>query len=183
MRVVDMNFYAKKSRVQQWCVVRKMMELTLNVLFWGYLMAYCVHVIEEVAVGEGFIEMMRKTFYPEYTGRMFFGFNLMVFLAFTIGIVVFEVLGGVWVIWPLSFAFMFVTNGLWHLIQTIVLRRFSPGLITSPIYCVLLYFVTRYFLLPGEILLLHFVISGVLGTIITLVTFGLAFRFRRQMKK
>jgi hypothetical protein len=164
-------------------VVSEMMEITLSVLFWGYVMAYCVHVIEEVAVGEGFIEMMRKTFYPEYSGQMFFGFNLMIFVMFTIGIVLFEVFGGIWVIWPLSFAFMFVTNGLWHLFQTIVLRKFSPGLITSPIYWILIYFITRYFLLTGEILLLHFVLSAVIGTIMTLAIFGLAFRFRRTMKK
>jgi len=160
-----------------------MMEITLGVLFWGYVMTYCIHIIEEVVVGEGFIEMMRKTFYPEYSGRMFFGFNLMIFVVFVIGIILFEIFGGIWVIWPLSFAFMFVTNGLWHLIQTIVLRKFSPGLITSPIYWILIYFITRNFLLTGEIVLLHFVISAVIGTIMTLVIFGLAFRFRRTMKE
>ncbi len=157
-----------------------MMEITLGVLFWGYVMAYCVHVIEEVAVGEGFIEMMRTTFYPEYSGRMFFGFNLMIFLVFTVGIGVFEVFGGIWMIWPLSFAFMFVTNGFWHLIQTLVLRKFAPGLITSPIYWILMYFIIRYFLWVGEILLLHFVIAAVIGTLMTMVMFGLAFRLRRQ---
>ena len=160
-----------------------MMEITLGVLFWGYVMTYCIHIIEEVVVGEGFIEMMRKTFYPEYSGRMFFGFNLMIFVVFVVGIILFEIFGGIWVIWPLSFAFMFVTNGLWHLIQTIVLRKFSPGLITSPIYWILIYFITRNFLLTGEIVLLHFVISAVIGTIMTLVIFGLAFRFRRTMKE
>lgn len=164
-------------------MVNSMMEITLSVLFWGYVMAYCVHVIEEVAVGEGFIEMMRKTFFPEYSGRMFFGFNLMIFVVFVVGIIVFEVFGGMWVIWPLSFAFMFVTNGLWHLLQTIVLREFSSGLITSPIYWILMYFITRYFLLTGEILLVFFVIAAVIGTVMTLVIFGLAYRFRRKMKE
>ena len=160
-----------------------MMEITLSVLFWGFLMAYCVHVIEEVAVGEGFVEMMRRTFFPEYSERMFFGFNFMVFVLFVSGIVVFEVFGGVWVMWPLSFAFMFVTNGFWHLIQTLVLRKFSPGLITSPIYWILMYFIVRYFLLAGEILLHYFVIAAVLGTVMTLLIFGLAYRFRRRMRE
>ncbi|MFX0170224.1 MAG: HXXEE domain-containing protein [Candidatus Hodarchaeota archaeon] len=159
------------------------MEISLNVVFWGFVMAYCIHVVEEVAVGEGFVEMMRRTFYPAYSGRMFVGFNLMIFVTFVMGIVVFEGFGGVWVIWPLSFAFMFVTNGLWHLLQTIVLRKFSPGLITSPLYWILLYFVTRYFLFAGDILLIDFVVSAVIGTVMTLVIFGLAFRFRRKMKR
>ena len=160
-----------------------MMEITLSVLFWGYVMAYCVHVIEEAAVGEGFIEMMRKTFYLKASWRMFFGFNLMIFLIFVAGIVVFEAFGGVWVIWPLSFAFMFVTNGLWHFLQTIVLREYSPGLISSPIYWILMYFITRYFLLTGELLLLYFVISLVIGTVMTVVMFGLAYWVRRRMKE
>ena len=159
-----------------------MMEITLSVVFWGYMMAYCVHVVEEVAVGEGFVKMMQETFFPEYSGRMFVGFNLMISLGFVLGIVGFEVFGGVWVIWPLSFVFMFVTNGFWHLLQTVVTRKFAPGLITSPIYWILLYFIIRYFLLLGEILLLYFVIASILGSIMTLVMFGLAYRFRRQMK-
>jgi hypothetical protein len=107
----------------------------------------------------------------------------MIFLIFVVGIIVFELFGGVWVIWPLSFAFMFVTNGFWHLLQTLATRKFAPGLITSPIYWILTYFVVRYFLIPGEIFLLSFVVAAVLGTVITLVTFGLAYRFRRQMKR
>lgn len=159
------------------------MEITLSVLFWAFVIAYCIHVIEEVTVGEGFIEMMRQTYFPEYTGRMFVGFNLMIFIVFTVGIMLFEILGGVWVIWPLSFAFMFVTNGLWHLIQTIVLRRFSSGLITSPIYWILMYFIIRYFLMVGEIFLGYFIVSAILGTVLTCVIFGMAFYFRRQRKK
>jgi hypothetical protein len=160
-----------------------MMEITLSVLFWGYVMAYCLHIIEELTVEGGFVEMMRRTFHIEFTGRMFFGFNLMLFLVFATGIVTFEVFGGIWVIWPLGFAFMFVTNGLWHLVQTIVTRRFSPGLITSPIYWILMYFITRYFLLPGEILLFHYIIAAILGTTLTLVMFGLALYGRRKMKR
>ncbi|MHA2428758.1 MAG: HXXEE domain-containing protein [Candidatus Hermodarchaeia archaeon] len=160
-----------------------MMEITLSVLFWGYVMAYCLHIIEELTVGEGFVEMMRRTFFIEYTGRMFFGFNLMIFLVFVTGIVTYEVFGGIWAIWPLGFAFMFVTNGLWHLVQTMVTRRFSPGLITSPFYWILMYFITRYFLLLGEILLFDFVIAAILGTTMTLVMFGLAMYGRRKMKR
>jgi hypothetical protein len=160
-----------------------MMEITLSVLFWGYVMAYCVHVIEEAAVGDGFKAMMRKTFYLKFSWRMFFGFNLMIFLVFVGGIIVFEMFGGVWVIWPLSFAFMFVTNGIWHLLQTIVVREYSPGLISSPIYWILMYFITRYFLLIGEVLLLYFVFSLVIGTGMTLVMFGLAYWGRSRMKK
>jgi hypothetical protein len=154
------------------------MEITLSILFWGFLIAYCIHIVEEAAVGEGFVKMMKETFWPEYTGRMFFGFNTMIFLVFTAGLILYEIFGGVWVIWPLSFAFMFVTNGIWHLLQTVVLKKFSPGLITSPIYWILIYFIIRYYVIPGDILIIDFIISMVMGTIITLLMFGSAYYFK-----
>ena len=159
------------------------MEITLSVLFWGYVMAFCVHVIEEAAVGEGFLGMMRKTFYLKASWGMFFGFNFMILLVLVASIVVFELFGGIWVIWPLSLAFTFVTNGIWHFLQTIVLREYSPGLISSPIYWILMYFITRYFLLMGELLLLYYVISLVIGTVVTLVMFVLAYHVRRKGKE
>jgi hypothetical protein len=78
---------------------------------------------------------------------------------------------------------MFVTNGLWHMLQTLLLREYSPGLISSPIYWILMYFITRYFLLTGEIFILYFVVSLVIGTTMTVVMFGLAYYVRRKMKK
>ena len=160
------------------------MELTLNIFLWGYLVAYCIHIVEEYSSGQGFVTMMKKRFWPEYTSKMFFGFNTMLLIFLAIGLVLFDTFGGLWVIWSLSFAFMFVTNGLWHLIQTIVLKDYSPGLATSPIYWVLLYFVTRYFFIPGEIETSVFIISILIGTIITILMFSSGYYQRlKSIKK
>jgi len=153
------------------------MELSINVLFWGYLAAYCLHIFEE-SVNDGFVKMMKETFWPDFNGKMFFAFNAMLLLVLTVGIILYEIFGGVWIIWPLSFAFIFVTNGIWHLLQTAVLRKYSPGLITSPLYWILMYLIVRYNLLLGNILLLDFLVSMVIGTLITLLMFGSAYRFR-----
>ncbi len=152
-----------------------MMELTLSFFLWGYVIAYCIHIVEEYSVGDGFVTMMRTHFWPEYTARMFFGFNTMLLSSLVIGLILFDILGGYWVIWPLSFAFLFVTNGIWHLLQTFILRQYSPGLITSPIYWVLIYFIIRYFYLNGEIELNLIVVSVILGTIFTILMFASAY--------
>ena len=158
------------------------MTISLNILLWSFLMAFSIHVVEEATVGGGFVQMMKKNFWHEYDGTKFFWFNLILFSLFAIGIVLFEIFQGAWVIGPLSFAFLCVTNGIWHLLQTAILREYSPGLITSPIYWILMYFIVRSNLLTGEINPSHFWTALAIGALMTLLMFSsvLSFRMRTQ---
>jgi hypothetical protein len=147
-------------------------DLTFHSLLWGYLIAYCIHIVEESTVGGGFIGMIKRDYWPEYDGRKFFGFNAILLSLLVIGLILFDIFKGPWLLWPLSFAFLFATNGLWHLLQTIILREYSPGLITSPIYWVLLYFIIRYdrnFMIISP---LQWLLAFLIGTFVTLLMFG-----------
>ena len=157
------------------------MDLTLNVFLWGYLIAYCIHIVEEYSSGDGFVIMMQKRFWPAYTPRMFFGFNTMLFLS--LGLVCYDTFNGLWLIWPLSFAFLFVTNGLWHLAQTIILKEYSPGLATSPMYWVIMYFIIQFYYLPGTIETFVFFVSLLIGIILTLLMFMSTYYQRVQSIK
>ncbi len=75
------------------------MNVTLNFLFWASLMALCVQVVEKSAA-DRFINMMKKRFWWDYSGRTFFWFNAAFLLVYTAGIVLYEALGGGWVIFP-----------------------------------------------------------------------------------
>jgi hypothetical protein len=154
------------------------MSIPLNILLWGFVIAFCIHIVEESTVGGGFIAEMQRNYWPEYTGTRFFWFNTGIMLLFGGGIILYELLGGTWVIVVMSWVFMFATNGLWHLIQTAVVRRYAPGLITSPIYWVLLYFILRYSWLPGQIATDHLFISAIIGTLLTLAMFSSVWYFR-----
>ena len=57
-----------------------------------------IHVVEESTVGGRFVHMMKKNFWHEYDGKKFFGFDLILVSLFAIGIVLFEILHGAWVI-------------------------------------------------------------------------------------
>ncbi|MHA1728679.1 MAG: HXXEE domain-containing protein [Promethearchaeota archaeon] len=157
------------------------MEITLSIMLWLYAAAYSIHIVEESTVGEGFVRMMQR-YWSEYDGKKFFGFNTLLYSIFITGLILYEVLGGAMVIFPLSFAWMFVTNGLWHLIGTILSKRYSPGLITSPIYWILMYFIIRYFLLESKIVLNNFLISLVIGTIMTCLMIGSIFYVKKYYK-
>jgi hypothetical protein len=148
-------------------------------LFWGYVAAYVVHILEESVVGENFVEMVRRGFWPEYDWTKFFGFNTLLMSLIVVSIVVYDIAGGAWIIFPLTFVFQMFTNGLWHLGATVITKRYSPGLLTSVLYWMLGYFVIRYSFLQGEIAPPHFVIAVVLGTLITVLMIGSLFVVRK----
>lgn len=143
--------------------------IPISFLFWGYVAAYVVHILEESLLGENFVEMVRKNFWPEYQWKHFFGFNTLLMSLIILSIILYEMLGGAWVIVPLIFVFQMVTNGLWHVGFTLITKKYSPGLLTSILYWMLWYFIFRYSFLKGEIVVSHFVIAAIVGTAMTVL--------------
>lgn len=158
------------------------MEITLNILFWAMEAAYLIHCLDETVAGGGFVDMVKKNFWPEYSGKMFFWFNTFLHLLNVATIILYEILGGAWVIAPLSMCWVFVTNGLWHVLGAAMFREYHPGLVTSPLYWIIMYFIVRYGLVPGEIQMSQLVISIVIGTILTVLMIGSLFAQRRRMQ-
>ena len=146
--------------------------MPVSILFWLFAIGLSIHVVEESTVGGGFVNMVRSQFWPDYSHKRFFWFNAGCYIFFAGSIVAYELWAGVWIVLPLSFAWMLVTNGFWHVIGTAFSRRYSPGLITSPIYWILMYFLIRYSLLRGQIDMTHFVISIVIGALVTALMIG-----------
>lgn len=143
--------------------------IPISFLFWGYVAAYVVHILEESLLGENFVEMVRKNFWPEYQWKHFFGFNTLLMSLIILSIILYEMLGGAWVIVPLIFVFQMVTNGLWHVGFTLITKKYSPGLLTSILYWMLWYFIFRYSFLKREIVVSHFVIAAIVGTAMTVL--------------
>lgn len=159
------------------------MNMSLNILFWGMETAYIIHCLDETVAGDGFINMVKKHFWPEYNGKMFFWFNVFLHLTNILCIILYEIFGGDWVILPLTMSWVFVTNGFWHILGTALFKEYSPGLMTSPLYWIIMYFIVRYNFLPGYISPTNFIISTIIGTIITILMIGSLFHKRRQREK
>ncbi len=120
------------------------MNTTLSFLFWAVFAAYIVHIIDETLIGGGFVEKVREHWWPGYTARMFFFFNA-AFLAITAAcILAYDAIGSAVLFLPLAFAVLFATHGVtFHLWWTLRYREYSPGLVTSPLYWVLVYLIGR----------------------------------------
>ncbi len=157
------------------------MDIPLNILFWAMEASYCIHCVDETVAGRGFVSMVKKFFWPEYDGKKFFWFNTGAHLINILGIVLYEILGGNWVVIPLSISWVFVTNGFWHVFGTVMFKEYSPGLMTSPLYWIVMYLMIRYSFLQGNISPSNFIISIVIGTVITILMIGSLFvmRWRR----
>jgi hypothetical protein len=159
------------------------MNIPLNILFWGMEAAYLVHCLDETIAGGGFVSMVKRRFWPEYSAKKFFWFNTGLHLVNVISIILYEIFAGRWVIAPLSLSWLFVTNGLWHVLEAAMFKEYSPGLMTSPLYWIIMYFIIRYSFLQGDISTSHFIISAIVGTVVTVLMIGSLFVMRRSKVK
>ena len=141
----------------------------LSLLFWALLASYVVHILDEALLNGGFVQWIADNFWPSYTMRMFFWFNAGALAAIAASNLLFDSLGGHWIILPLIWVAGFVTHvATVHVYWTIRRNTYSPGLLTSLLYVIIFYLLIRYGLGPQ-------LISGVdfaIGTVVGVATVG-----------
>jgi len=158
-------------------------SIPIEFVFWGFIFVYIVHILEESTLPEIFVEKVKKNFWPEYSWKHFFGFNTLLLVLNILAVILFDSLRGGWIIFPLSLAIERTLNGLWHLGETIITKKYSSGLLASVATWILFYFLVRYSLLQGEIPINYFIISIIIGLIITILMFGSLLSFKVRNKK
>lgn len=120
------------------------MHVPLIFSFWFMVAAYVIHVIDESLLGGSFVEKVREHWWPEYSWTKFFWFNTGYFILMIASVVLYDFLGGAWLILPLAWVIERLCNGFWHLGWAIRFREYSPGLLTSILMWMNFYFVLRY---------------------------------------
>ncbi len=119
--------------------------LFLNLLFWAFFASYVVHILDESLLNGGVVRWIADNFWPTYTWRMFFWFNAGAVAAIAASDLLFDSLGGHWVILPLIWLAGFVTHALTvHMYWTVRGNTYSPGLLMSLLYVALFYLLIRY---------------------------------------
>jgi Protein of unknown function with HXXEE motif len=146
------------------CKVNSEIMSFLSILFWAFFASYVVHILDETLLNGGFVQFISKNFWPMYRARMFFWFNAAFIAAVAVSNLLFDSLGGHWVILPLIFVGGFVTHVVtFHLYWTVRLNTYSPGLLTSMLYVVIFYLLIKYGLGRHLISCMDFVIGTVVG--------------------
>ncbi len=158
----------------------------LSLLFWIFLAAYIVHILDETLLNGGFVQWIKDNFWPAYTTRMFFWFNAGAIIAIATSNLLFDSLGGHWVILPILWVAGFVTHVLTvHLYWTIRRNTYSPGLVTSLLYVMIFYLLIRYGLGLHLITGANFTIGTILGiaTVGAFLTVGPTVLFPRLVRQ
>ena len=145
------------------------MNMTLSFLFWAVFASYVVHIVDETLIGGGFVATVRKHWWPTYTARMFFFFNA-TFLAIVAGCnLAYDLVGQSVLFLPLFFAVAFATHGVtFHVWATLRYHEYSPGLVTSTLYWLLVYLICRHIHVADQSISQVWtgVISGIIGGVI-----------------
>jgi hypothetical protein len=143
--------------------------IPISIVFWGFVVAYVIHILEESILPEVFVDKVKRLYWPAYSWTRFFGFNTLLLSLNIAAIVVYEALGGSWIIFPLSLACERIFNGFYHFGETIRTKSFSSGLLSSVITWILAYLIVRYSLAKGEIAPSQFVLSSCIGCVLFLL--------------
>lgn len=145
--------------------------MTLDLLFWGLLASYIVHLLDETLMNGGFVRWVNTNFWPGYTTQMFFWFNTGAVVAIVASNVAYELFGGHAVVLPLFWVSGFAVHGVTvHIFWTVRRRDYSPGLVTSVLYWIVMYLVVRFGYVAGLIPPVDFWV-GTLGGALLLAGF------------
>jgi hypothetical protein len=137
--------------------------IPIDILLWAYAFALCVHVVDEYNSGGGFVAWVQRNYYPNYSDKKFLIANTIVFILHISFILVYENFGNAFIVLPLITAWLFTGNGITHWIYTINKKEHSPGLMTSPIYWLIMYFIVKQHVISGNINTNSFMISFGIG--------------------
>jgi hypothetical protein len=147
------------------------LAIPIELVFWGVIAAYVVHILEESTLGDVFVEKVKKRFWSDYSWSKFFGFNTILLCLNITAVIIYSVAGADWIIFPLALTFERIFNGFWHLIETIVTKRYSSGLLASVLTWILGYLIIRYSFFKGEISVSQLAVAVVIGLLITAAMF------------
>ncbi len=154
----------------------------LSLLFWVFLATYVIHLLDETLLNGGFVQWIVNNFWPSYNSRMFFWFNAGAVGLIALSNVLFDSLGGHWVILPVLWIAGFVTHVFTvHVYWTIRRNTYSPGLVSSTLYLIVYYLLIKYGLGPHLVSGSDFIIGTLLGiaTVGAFLTIGPTWLFPR----
>lgn len=158
-------------------------SLPISLCFWGFVVVYILHIMEESVLGEVFVEKVKKKIWSDYNWKKFFGFNAILLSLNIAAVLLYENLGGAWIILPLGLACERLLNGLYHFGETVITRKFSSGLLTGVLTWILGYLVIRYAAAAGQIESSSMIGALVIGFVMEAMMIGSMIVMRKMEAK
>lgn len=144
----------------------------LTFLFWANFAAFTMHLLDETLMGGGFVPFIQMHFWSGFLITDFVLANTIWLILIAISNLSYDFLGNRFAMIaaiPLFFVWERVFNALFHIYSSFDLNVYSPGLVTSGLFFVILYLICRYGLLKGDIPKVAFFGSGIVAAIFEIV--------------
>ncbi|OGP54349.1 MAG: hypothetical protein A2Y65_02400 [Deltaproteobacteria bacterium RBG_13_52_11] len=138
----------------------------LTFLFWANFAAFSVHILDETLMGGGFVAGIQRHFWLGFTMSDFFTANAYYLILIAIVNLLYDWRGGWFAVIPLVLVWERSLNGLWHVGWTLFFKEYSPGLVTSPMFFVILYLSYRYGVLKGHMRQAAFFGGGIIAIVL-----------------
>jgi hypothetical protein len=141
----------------------------LTFLFWGNFSAFSLHVLDETLMGGGFVAGVQLHFWPAYTATKFFTVNASLLVFIAISNLLYDWQGSRFALIPMVWVWERSLNGLWHIGWTFFFKEYSPGLVTSGMFFVILYLSYRFGVLKGHMQKASFFGAAAIGALLEIL--------------
>jgi hypothetical protein len=141
--------------------------IPVSIIFWLFTASFVVHILEEAILGENFVDKVKRLYWKGFDWTKFFWYNTALIILNITAILIYDGIGGAWIIFPLILISERFCNGLYHVFESIKYKTYSSGLLTSVFFWILVYFLVKYAVVKGEISVLYIIIALSTGIIIT----------------
>jgi hypothetical protein len=136
----------------------------LTILFWLNFSVFAIHVMEETILQGGLVVFVQKYFWSGFKLTDFFQANAIWLIVIASSNILYDILGNKFtfiVAVPMIFVWERCFNALSHLFLTFYCNDYCPGLLTSLLFFVILYFTIRFVVLHGKMKWSTFLISSI----------------------
>lgn len=137
----------------------------MNWVFWAFIVAAVIHVVEEYKYPGGFSDAMKR-FNPRFAPFVTVKFTVAINGLFLLVCLAGAIVGDKSLAFSLSVASLLFLNALMHIIGTIRVKRYIPGAVSSVLLYLPLSFYAYYlFANSGRLSLLDGIVSILLGAL------------------
>jgi len=126
----------------------------MTILFWLNFFVFALHIMDETLMSGGFVNFIQRHFWPGFALNDFAVANAVWLILIGISNILYDFIGNrteYLAMLPLFFVWERCLNGIFHIATTIWFKEYSPGLITSFMFFVLLYMICRFGVLKGHL--------------------------------
>lgn len=136
----------------------------LTFLFWSNFAVFTLHVMDETIMVGGFVSFIQRHFWSGFALGDFAVANGVWLILIGISNILYDWLGNRFTFiaaFPMAFLWERCFNAFFHIGSAFCFNEYSPGLVTSVLFFVILYLIGRYVVLRGHMRWVTFFVSGI----------------------